>query len=134
MNNEIKNALIQKRYLELDSLGIKPELYYLAIKLIDRHVCVIIKNNSVHIFKKHEFKLHDNQARKDTSDLFKSEQIIGLLVGNIGLDSILAHNIYSEWIREKIIYIRMTENTSKNWDYLTLPSFYINLEVDEYVF
>lgn len=132
MKKEVRNLLIRKRYVELECLGIPAQLYYNAIKLIERHVYVVIKGVSIYIFKKDDFSLHTDM--RDKSKYFDSDKIMLLLMETFGVDKTLAYNIYAEWIREKVINCKMTENSTKYWDFLSLPSVYIDLDETEYNF
>lgn len=125
MKAELRNILLRKRYLELECLGIPVQLYYKAIKLIERHVYVVVKESHIYIFKKHDFGLHSESESK-TSKYYDGDKIVALLMDVMGIDKLLAFNIYSEWIREKVIYVKMTEETNKYWDFLCLPASYID--------
>ena len=128
MKTEVKNLFIKKRYIELECLGIQAFMYYNAVKLIERHVYVVIKDDKFFIFKKHDFGLHDNN---DKSKYFDAEKIVDLLAEIFGLSKVLAHNIYTEWIREKIIYARMSEKANEYWDFLCLPQTYVDINENE---
>jgi hypothetical protein len=126
MKQDERNLLIKKRYIELECLGIPAQLYYKAVRLIERHSYVVVKGSMVYIFKKNDLGLHDSDTSK--TKYFDSDKITALLSETFGLDKMLAHTIYSEWIREKVIYTRMTENAAKYWDFITLPDTYIDIE------
>jgi hypothetical protein len=122
-----RNILIKKRYVELECLGIPAQLYYKAVQLIERHVYVVIKENKFLIFKKNDFDLHDGHD-KSKSKYYDADKIVELLNETFGLGKTLAFTMYSEWLREKVIYCKMTENSTKYWDFLCLPMEYTDFE------
>lgn len=132
MKPEEKTILIRKRYVELECLGISVPLYYKAIKLIERHVYVVIKDLKIFIFKKNDLGLHGDEAK---GKYFDQAQITQLLVETFGLDGVTAFNIYNEWIREKVIHCKMTQDVNKYWDFLCLPATYKDIDrPDDYNF
>lgn len=130
MKPEEQILLIKKRYSELECLGIPAKLYYNAVKLIERHVYVVIKQSKIYIFKKDDYKLHDGQNGSHTK-YFSTDDILLLLNDSFGLEKTLGYTVYSEWLREKIINCKMSENSTKYWDFLCLPTEYTELEIDD---
>jgi hypothetical protein len=120
--------LVKKRHAELECLGIPAQLYYKAVKLIDRHAYIVVKANTVYIFKKPEFDLHDTKSK---SKYYDSDKIVQILTETFGVDKTVGFTIYSEWLREKVIYTKMTQDSTKYWDFLCLPTTYSEIEIDE---
>ena len=127
MNKVEINAIINKRHAELECLGIAPAIYYAAIKLINRSVLFIIKDDKAYFFRNEEYKMAGNSRKKKTNssshdNKIMTQEISTLLIDAFGVDSVIAEKIIYEWVREKTIYIRMNENTNRYWDFISLPN------------
>lgn len=116
--------LIDKRLAELNCLGIEPKLYYNVCKLLDRHVCTVIKDGRFYTFPN-----KDNNLTLTNEKYVKAEDIHMLISTVYGLNNHMIHMILMEWQREKIIYNNMSQSVVKYWDYLSLPLY--SKETDE---
>jgi len=122
MKSDCINILIKKRNIELECLGISPKLYYLVCKFIDRHVRVTIKDNSVFVFRQN---IDNNKEKYITAKVISDD-----IKEAFGVNSSEALLIVNEWLRDSVINLRMSADVTKNWEFISLPKEYIELDDD----
>src|ERR1035437_2258523 len=97
MTTDTINMLVSKRHVELEYLGIAPKLYYSAVKLIDRSVIFIIKDNKTYLFKNEPQK--PSKAKSKKAGNYNSQNVISLvdisnsLIESYGIDIELSAKI-----------------------------------------
>ena len=114
MDTNSVNILQRYRNLELECLGISPKLFGNVTKLINRKATVVIVNEMIAVH------------HKDKSKHITAKEIAKDIVEIYGISSRLAMTIVNEWLRDSIIFIKMSEDLD-NWDFITMVRYFSNV-------
>jgi len=128
MNKDEINAIIKKRNIDLEMLGVAPQLYYTACKYIDRVAKVVVKEGDVYVFSV------NGAVKKNThkNAYITSKQISDNISKVLGINNQLSSLIINEWLRDRVIEYNMGKDINRFWGYLATPSEVV--ETDEYNF
>jgi len=138
MYDDVTKEIIKKRRVELICLGIHPKLFYLACKLLDRHITTVYKDGILYQFINEDYpelKLRNKQQENEWDEIddffgfnikindkrFSFDKAVTLLQVSFGVNKILATNIVTEWRRDKIINAEMYKKLNKYWRYISIP-------------
>lgn len=112
MNNECVKILQKKRNIELESLGIDPQLYGSVIKLINRTTQITIVKERIivsSIIEGKTSKVSMGTISKDVSSVY-------------GISERLTQLIINEWLRESVIMVNMSKDIINNWEFISLEN------------
>ena len=121
MTGNEENILQKYRNLELECLGISPQLYANVVKLINRKATVVIANDMIAV---HQINSSKHITAKD---------IAKEIVDVYGITSRLSMTMVNEWLRDSIIFLKMSEDLTNNWEFVTMVRDYTNI-MDTYNF
>lgn len=100
--------LQKKRYVELESLGIDPEIYYLSVSTLNDYLTIEIGDLG-------DIQLKTKSVGQQTTFKNAADRLLNIL----NVPNLLASIIINEYLRDILIRHHLKRNPVENWDLLS---------------
>lgn len=110
--------VVQKKNDELEALGVTPKLFSLMCNYLNRYYYLIYTNDfKIYIFEKPRKQSFFHLASPNSS----TEQILTEIKKIFSCSHEEGNLVISEWVRDRKIYLRMVDKSTKYHHWLILP-------------